>query len=213
MEENKPSNCLRIEDLETLKIIADTLRHQIFETLVLQPLTVRQVAEKLGLSPSRLYYHVNLLESHGLIRIIEERVVANIIERVYAAAAPCLDVDRSLFSFATEEGKQNINLMVASTIDVTREDLFRSLDARAVELAQGVEEQPRRALLTRALSRVDEARAQEFLTRLAELLNEFEAADAGETSGEEDLQTYALTIAFYPRFDYPEAREGDMLKP
>jgi DNA-binding transcriptional ArsR family regulator len=208
VEASQVHNCFRIEDLETLKIIADPLRYQIFETLVLQPLTVRQVADKLGLSPNRLYYHVNLLEEHGLIRVDQERVVANIIERVYAAAASCLDIDRSLLSFRTEEGKNNIHAMIASTIDVTREDLFRSLDARAVELAQGAREQVRSMMLTRVLSRIDEARAQEFVTRLTELLQEFEAADDGDSSGEEGLQAYALMVAFYPRFHYPEIAAG-----
>lgn len=208
MEASQAHNCFRIEDLETLKIIADPLRYQIFETLVLQPLTVRQVADKLGLSPNRLYYHVNLLEGHGLIQVVQERVVANIIERVYAAAASCLDIDRSLLSFRTEEGKNNIHAMIASTIDVTREDLFRSLDARAVELAQGAREQVRSMMLTRVLSRIDEARAQEFVTRLTDLLQEFEAADDGEASGEEGLQAYALMVAFYPRFHYPEIAGG-----
>ena len=208
MEKSEIDNCFRIEDLETLKIIADPLRYQIFETLVLQSQTVRQVADKLGLSPNRLYYHVNLLEEHGLIRVAQERVVANIIERVYAATAPCLDIDRSLLSFRTEEGKSSIQAMIASTIDVTRDDLFRSLDARAVELAQGAREEIRSMMLTRVLSRIDDARAQEFVTRLTDLLKEFEAADAGDASGEEALPAYALMIAFYPRFHYPEIDGG-----
>jgi DNA-binding transcriptional ArsR family regulator len=208
MKADRPDNCFRIEDLETLKIIADPLRYQIFETLVLQPQTVRQVADKLGLSPNRLYYHVNLLEEHGLIRVDQERVVANIIERVYAVTAPCLDIARSLLSFRTEEGKNNIHTMVASTIDVTREDLFRSLDARAVELAQGAGEQARALMLTRVLSRIDDARAREFVSRLTGLVQEFEAGDDGETAGGETLPAYALMVAFYPRFHYPEPPGG-----
>jgi DNA-binding transcriptional ArsR family regulator len=58
-----------------VKTIADPLRNQIFESLILQPPTVRQIAEKLGLSPKRLYYHVRLLETHGLIQVVETRVV------------------------------------------------------------------------------------------------------------------------------------------
>ena len=53
-----------IADLETLRAIADPLRVQIMELLEGgQALTVKQVAEKLGLAPSKLYYHFGALEN------------------------------------------------------------------------------------------------------------------------------------------------------
>ena len=41
------------------------------------PPAVNQVAGKLGLSNSRLYYHFNLLEKHGLIEVVETHMVNN----------------------------------------------------------------------------------------------------------------------------------------
>lgn len=205
MEESPPMECFRITDLETLKVIAHTLRHQIIESLTLEPLTVKQIADKLGLSPSKLYYHVNLLEEHGLIQVVEKRVVANLIESVYQASAPCLEVDPGLLAFGTDEGRQALHSMLASGLDATRDDLLDSLEARAAQLARGAKEDPRRVLSTRSLSRINKAQAEAFLARLKQLVKEFEASDADPGPGEEALQLYALQIVFYPRFYYSDS--------
>lgn len=195
-----------IRDLETLKVIADPLRTQIMELLAKEPLTVGQVAEKLGLASSRLYYHFNLLEKHGLILVVETHVIANIIEKEYRAAARRLDVDPALLNFSTETGQENIFHVVAATIEATREDLIRSLQARSFALEQGEKEQPRRADIDRVISRIPEQTANEFQERLNALIREFEAADV-EGPGSDELQAYALTVAFYPSFYFQESRK------
>ena len=58
-----PAPILILSDLDAVKAIADPLRNQIIEVLSPEPLTVNQIGEKLGLAPSKLYYHVNMLEN------------------------------------------------------------------------------------------------------------------------------------------------------
>lgn len=206
-DEIRSKGIFRINDLETLKVIADPLRYQVMETLAHQPLTVKQVAEKLGLAASKLYYHVNLMEKHGLIRVVDTRIVSGIIEKRYQATTPNLDIDPALLSFTTETGKENINTLVVTAIDATREDILRSLQARAFELEQGAQAHPRQTILNRSLSRMPDARAEEFHERLKALVEEFDAAD--EHASSEDLQAYALTVAFYPSFYFREIEKGD----
>ena len=67
-----------IDNLETLKVLADQLRKRIMEQFD-EPSTVKEVARKLGTSPSKLYYHVNLLEEHGLLKVTDTRIVSGII--------------------------------------------------------------------------------------------------------------------------------------
>ena len=203
MEEFKPAQFLEIKDLETLKVIADPLRAQVMEILIPEALTVNQVAERLGLSASKLYYHVNLLEKHGLVKVEDTRVIGNIIERHYRAASSSLTVDPELFSFSTDQGKENINALLSATIDATRDDLLRSLQARSFALEHGAREQPRRVIINRLVSRISDERAGEFQERLVALLKEFEDADAGDSAPEASLQTYALTVVLYPSFYFP----------
>lgn len=188
-----------IQDRDTLKMIADPLRWQIMELLVLDQLTIKELGEKLGLSPSKLYYHVNQLEEHGLVKVAETRIVSGIIEKRFQAVSSKLDINPELLSFSELSGRENINTILISTIDATRDDLLRSLQARAFEIDHGAPQQPRHVLINRVLSRIPEDRAIEFKDRLAALLEEFGAADQ-----EGDLQPFALTIAYYPAFYYRE---------
>lgn len=191
-----------VEDLELLKVLADPLRTQIMETLVLEPLTVKQVADRLGLAPSKLYYHVNLLEQNGLCQVVETRMVANMIEKYYQTVASSFRVDPALLTFSTAEGKESISSILGATLDALRADLLRALEAKTLSEQQGKNEEKETILLTRLATRMSKSRAEAFRTRLNELQKEFDAADDEET--DEPKQVYALTIAYYPTIYFPE---------
>lgn len=203
MKKDKPEKKrYHISDLETLRAIADPLRMQVLELLEGQSLTVKQVAEKLGLAPSKLYYHFGALENLGMIEVAETRMVANMLEKTYRSAAHLLDVDPALFNFSKEGNNEPIHILLSSTIDATREDLLRSLQARQFQLEQGADDQPRRIIINRVVSNISEKRIGEFQERLVKLLQEFEAEDAKSKSAD---QPYALTVAFYPSFYFDKA--------
>lgn len=208
MKKFQQEKCIVIKDLETLKVVADPLRAQILEALMSKPLTVKQVAEKLGLSPSKLYYHINLLEKHGLIQVVETRMVANLMEKLYRSSAVDFEVAHELLSFDSFEGKENINALLLTSIDATREDLLRSLQARTFELEKGAQKLPRRVIMMRHTCLLPEERAKEFTERLSALLQDFAQAGVESASSTEKLQNYALTIAYYPSFYYPEPDEN-----
>jgi DNA-binding transcriptional ArsR family regulator len=201
-----------IHDLETLKVIADPLRTQILELLIQEPLTVRQLGEKLGLASSRLYYHVNLLEKYGLILVTETRLVANMLEKTYGAVAHDFDLDPELLSFCkTPEGNDHMNTLLTSSIDATRDDLLRSMHARTFQIDQGQPEHSSGVLIGRQMSRVSDKRADEFRQRLCSLLDEFTEAD--QETPETGKQAYAMTVIFYPSFYFHEPEAPDEADP
>lgn len=199
MKNNKEHKPFQIKDLETLRAMSDPLRVQIIELLIAQSLTVKQVAEKLGLAPSKLYYHFATLEKLGLIEVAETRMVANMVEKTYQSRADVVDVDPALFQFAKQGENEPFHMAINSVIDATREDIIRSLQARQFQLEQGAQEQPRRFIINRVVSRISEARVGEFQDRLIALMQEFEAENDTSARGAK-LQPYALTVAFYPSF-------------
>lgn len=206
MEKENTSNHFHISDLETLRAVSDPLRVQILELLEGQALTVRQVAEKLGLAPSKLYYHFGALEKIGLLEVAETRMVANMLEKTFTSTASLLEVDPSLFNFSKEGQDEPLYILLASTIDATREDLLRSLQARRFQLGQGAQEQPRRLIINRLVSHVSETRITEFQERLTRLLQEFEAEDKASRPTD---QLYALTVALYPSFHFDPPTEKE----
>jgi DNA-binding transcriptional ArsR family regulator len=208
MKKERTPKHFHIQDLDTLRAVSDPLRIQIVELLTNQNLTVRQVAEKLGLAPSKLYYHFGALEKLGMIEVAETRMVSNMVEKVYQSNADQLDVDPSLLKFSKEGQNESFGILIASTIDATREDIIRSLQARQFQLGQGAAEQSRRFIINRVVSRISEDRVAEFQERLVQLIQEFEVEDKN-TSRKTNLQPYALTVALYPSFyfDKPSKQE------
>lgn len=203
-----------IDDLKTLQVISHPLRSQLLDHFGAEPQTVKQVATKMGLAANKLYYHVNLLEQHGLLSVVETRTVGNMIEKLYNTAAERFELDADLFSFSTHEGQERAEQFVVTSIDATRQDLLRSMEARHLQRARGGEVRPSQAMVTRCTSRLPEERADAFRQRLRALLEEFGEADVTDGAQEigvpadgmpeANVETYALTVVFYVSFDFPE---------
>ncbi|HUR76638.1 MAG TPA: helix-turn-helix domain-containing protein [Acidimicrobiales bacterium] len=85
-----------IDDLATLRLLSDPLRLRLIEELGAQPTTVKALARAMGMKPNRLYYHVNLLEQHGVVRVTQTRIVSGIVERTYALVARHFAVSEAL---------------------------------------------------------------------------------------------------------------------
>ena len=204
--DNRPtSNIFLIKDRETLKVIADPLRAQIMETITAEPLTVKQVADRLGMAPSKLYYHFNMLEKFGFIRVVETRQVANMLEKTFQSVASQLDIAPALLTTTTDEGKDTVYELITSTMDTTREDMLRSLQARYHQLDLGAAENPRRMVINRDVRYIPDAQAEEFAERIKNLLKEF--GDSEVPPGTPGAMNYGLAVAFYPSFYYEENKE------
>lgn len=185
--------------------MADPLRNQILDVLIQDPLPVKQIADRLGLAPNKLYYHVKLMEQHGLIEVIDTRLVSGILEKLYRAVAVSYHIDPELLSPTTQSGRENIDTALAAAIDATRDDLRRSLEARYYNLEHGAEPQSRKMMVVRLAKRLPEKDAKRFMGRLRRLVAAFEEAPEPDP----EAQTHALTIAFYPSFYFAEEEQSD----
>src|SRR5689334_4837111 len=68
-----------------MRALADPLRIRIGLLLIDEAHTVKELAAALDVPATRLYYHVRILEEHGLIEVVERRMVSGIEERRYRA--------------------------------------------------------------------------------------------------------------------------------
>lgn len=207
MNSDDAHNVFIVRDRETLKVLTDPLRMQIFEALLHAAQSPKQIAERLGLATSKIYYHLGLLERHGLVAIAETRTVANLIEKVYRATAQTIDIDPALLSFPAVASQENLYELLSATLNTTREDILRSFQARAFSLEQGEPPHERTAIINRQVARLSEARADELRARIAALIADFAAEEPADDAT--DPQAYALAVAFYPSFYYPSAAGED----
>lgn len=184
-----------ISDVETLKVYFDPLRLRVIQAVAHTPRSVHEIAEALGLPFTRLYYHVNLLERHGLIRMVETRTLSGAVEeKYYQVTARTFVVDRALLTVSTAEpGNTALEVLMENVLDGTRRDIRRSAEYSLVNL-QARPPAPDALLLRHSMARLPAEQARAFHTRLLALIDEFNLADSGSTSDPH----YALAVALYP---------------
>ena len=195
-----------IRDLETLKVMTDPLHLQIIELLSPEPQTVGQIAQQLGLSGSRLYYHFKLLESAGLIRVVETCLVNNLVEKRYWVTADNIEIDPDLVNFSTQGGQENVFEVIESAVDATRADMLRSLQARRFELERGAPPHPRSMTIKKLKKRLRDETFQQFLDEFNQLMQAFEDLP-DEEGGEEEVSVYAVNCFLYPSFAFGDQNE------
>jgi DNA-binding transcriptional ArsR family regulator len=89
----------RIEDVATIKALADPLRLKIMRALgrnadeAPRIMTVKQLAEEIGEPTTKLYRHMKQLLAVDLIQVAELRLVGGIVEQHYRAAQKALSVN------------------------------------------------------------------------------------------------------------------------
>ena len=205
-----PDPELIINDLETLKVISDPLRRQILELAQLEPMTTKQIAEALEAAPSKIYYHVRLLEKHGLIKVVETRMIANMVENLYQTAATSIKVNPNLLLSPAGESSPAFDQLIVDLFDEAKLQVRRSIQARLIRLDTSEAEHPGLAnahfSYTQANLRAE--KAPEFRKRLRELLEEFDALDEQEAK---EGEFYSLIVGFYPTLIGPR-REGTIDK-
>ena len=171
-----------IGDLETLRALTDRQRLQIMEAFARHggaPRTVKDVAGELGESPTKLYYHVNMLEQHGLLIVAESRIVSGIVEKRYTPAARRFRVNRELLSVAT------VGDALGNVLDSATDTLRTAIASGQFNPGDG------KNLVSHGTMRLTPAQAERVRVALKEIVET-------EDSTDEEATDYALTVAFHP---------------
>jgi predicted transcriptional regulator len=87
-----------VENNAQLKVIADPQRQRILAAFARAPSTVKAVAAELGLAPTRLYRHVDMLVAAGFLKAVAEVQRRGAIERTFAATAKRIAIGPGAFA-------------------------------------------------------------------------------------------------------------------
>lgn len=173
-----------IKDVSTLKAMADSTRLHILIELHDQPRTVKEVASVLGVRPTRLYYHFNMLERSGLIRVADRRLVSGIEERTYETVAESTTIAQEIVPEGVRSG------VVGAMLNVVRAELELALLAGG-PISVGDPESPVPMLSLSGLL-LSRDQVEDLQTRLREIVEEF--ADQGELEEGERRYHSFLTV-------------------
>ncbi len=182
------SEVFQIEDIEVFEALDSAFRQRIMRNLA-TPGSVKELAEQMDVPVTRLYYHVNLLADAGVIRVVEERKVGAIIEKVYQTTARSYAPGPGLLS-AGHDPADLARVAAGVVIDHARADAEAAL---TYHFATGDTFENLPGAIGRGHARLTRERAKEFADRLGELLEEMQSS-----SEDEDSEEYALSIVFFP---------------
>jgi DNA-binding transcriptional ArsR family regulator len=190
----KPKPRLEMRGLEPLKIIADPVRLRLVEALRLAPSTVKELATHLAVAPKSLYYHIGLLERHGMVQVVDSRLVSGILEKTYQATAYLFDFT-DLESTGDSADPHGIQAMASSFFTITNDEIMESI--RDGLLHRAAPDTPVEQTMQSAwqLLRLKPDQAKELGARLQTLLQEYHQLSS--TPGA-DTQTYRVLYTMFP---------------
>lgn len=193
-----PAQEFVVDNLDTLKVLADPLRIHILE-LMSDPCTVKEVAAELDIPPTKLYYHINQLEKHGLIVLVDTRIVSGIIEKHYQTAAKTIRVKKALLS--PESGNSDasgMDLTVTSLWEDTLQNLRYSAAKGIIDLSSedGLIN-PQTVNLRTSNLILTEEQAADFVRRFRSLVDEFYELTK-EQSHQDELKSYKFFSILFP---------------
>lgn len=81
-----------VNNPKVAKVLIDPMRRAILELLRQKPMTQTQLASELGLTVASLNYHISLLKSHKLVRIVKRKVGAHGIVQIFFSSSAYLYV-------------------------------------------------------------------------------------------------------------------------
>ena len=180
-----------IEDLATLRLLSDPLRLRLIEELGVAPTTVKELAKAMDMKPNRLYYHVNLLEEHGLVRVTQTRIVSGIVERTYALVAKHFAVSEAL----------------SLPVDVKREVTGTLLRVVSAELGDAVDAEARGGpanVVGRMQLWLTGDEREAFKQELGDLLDKYGSGEHHRS--DTDADRYTLLFALYSPVENPKRK-------
>ncbi len=174
-----------ILDIEQSKALAEPFRQRILEQLMIEPLTAKQVGDRLGEPRSRMYHHFEVLERVGLIGLVETRQKRGTVERYYRAVAREFNADPRLFRVGPvdPELQESAAQVVAAIFRTAAEDVGASIRSKAYR---------EKDILNHLFVRASEQTIADLSERMHQWLED--CSKANRKDGEVE---YRVTVAFH----------------
>ncbi|MFI6741274.1 helix-turn-helix domain-containing protein [Nonomuraea sp. NPDC050451] len=191
---------LYLEEIEQAEALLKPQRVEVLRQLA-EPRTCSEVAERLGQTPQRVYYHVKRLVEAGLVDLVSERKVRGIHEGIYQAGARSYWLSPRLVGrIGLRKARDELSLGYLL-------DLMEEVQSDIAALDRSAPELPSIGLSGEI--RVRPEQRQEFLNDLQTMLQGLFARYGGAEG-----DAFKLAVACYPNAttetpaDHPEPGAG-----
>jgi DNA-binding transcriptional ArsR family regulator len=180
-----------VENPEQIKALAHPLRQRILELMIEAPITTKQVADRIGEKPTKLYHHVDTLESAGLIKLVRTQKKRGTVEKYYEAVARRFVMDRqSVEVSSAADGEQGeLEAVIAGSLDETLDEIRRAMATGLIR----ADDESGESVFIRSHLRMTPLQMTMLIERLQDWIRDCQ----GSHDPHAELE-YGLTVAFYP---------------
>lgn len=152
------------------------------------PLSVRQIAERLGVPATRLYYHVNLLKDAGFLQVVHTRKSGARIEKLYRIAGETITPGPELID-NVDDVDSAAKALISIIIEPARIEAEQAIAKRLEGGEQPVD-------LARTVASLTPDEVEELASKLRAIVTDFMAGK--QDSDHPETSEYSLTYALLP---------------
>ena len=92
-----------LNTLEEINIVSDPIRLKILMTLGTRPKTAQDLSDALGVSRSKIHYHLKILEQNGIIEVVDTELINGITQKYFLPVARAFIPNSEIFNKNLEE--------------------------------------------------------------------------------------------------------------
>jgi predicted ArsR family transcriptional regulator len=176
-----------ITDPSQFEALTSALRMRILK-LCHEPSSVREIAERLDMPVTRLYYHVNLLDDAGFLQVVHTRKSGARTEKIYRVAGQTIRPGPEMLA-NIQDARAAAKAVTAIVIEPARAETEDALQKRFEGHEQPID-------LGRTMAFLAPAQIEELGSRLRDLVDEFMAGQ--QESDDPEARGYAFTYTLLP---------------
>lgn len=176
-----------IEDRAVLKEIVDITRQKIVRALYDDPLTAEDIANKVDFPQEKIYYHLNKLESVGIIQSENAGIVNGINQKQYLNVAKNIIVKMDMLKPGSDhEDRKFIH-------NVLSEDHIKIMSL--VDQITGYNEEPIKPVMRSKTFNVPKKKYREIAAQLKQIYDQLESTQADDKKS--DTVSVHLDMKFF----------------
>ncbi|KWZ77327.1 ArsR/SmtB family transcription factor [Anaerococcus tetradius] len=92
-----------LNSLEEINIVSDPIRLKILMTLGTSPKTAQDLSDALGVSRSKIHYHLKILQQNGIIEVVDTELINGITQKYFLPVAKAFIPNSEIFNKNLEE--------------------------------------------------------------------------------------------------------------
>ena len=178
--------------------------------------TVKQLAKEMGVTPTKLYYHVKMLEEHGLLVVGDTRVVSGIIEKQYQVIALDISFSQNALSLsdkpkdeALQEIFNSVDQIINNSMYNLRSSLTTIYEEKRAEKDGGSTARKQSAMqISSDELLLTHDQAEEYKALLLELMDKYkELSDKNLQAANEEILSFEITQMFIPQYQRTKTKQ------